>query len=72
MFHFVMLLLLCVCFWASRKVIEKLFKLPPTLVAVRLTPLLLARFVVLESRAREHLFPHLLTPAPGINRRKQC
>ena len=48
-----------------RDIVQRLFALPVRLVAERLVRPLLARFVLLEPSAVEHLMPHLLTPAKG-------
>jgi len=41
---------------------DLLRQLPPSVVGLQLTPLLLGRFVLMDPIAREKLLPHLLCP----------
>ena len=41
---------------------DLLRQLPPSVVGLQLTPLLLSRFVLMDATAREKLLPHLLCP----------
>ena len=46
---------------------DLLRQLPPSVVGLQLTPLLLSRFVLMDATAREKLLPHLLCPKQSSN-----
>lgn len=54
-----------------RTIAPKLFRLPEKIIATRLAELLLSRFVLLDSFAKEFLLPHFLRPSRDHSRRTE-